>query len=193
MNKIVVFDFDGTLSYKDSLTELFLQEMKGIKFVYRIYYFALKVLAKFCIISVKTEKEQMIRFLFNSDVNKFKMACEAQAGSFKFNPIYSRVQDHLKNGDRVIILSASFIFFLAKVFEKKNVEIVGTTLNSDGNKLVGIICHPFHKEKIACILSMGILSIDEMYYDSKWDERLIPMCKEWHEVNNGVIMYNGKK
>ena len=180
MNKIVVFDFDGTLSYKDSLTELFLQEMKGIKFVYRIYYFALKVLAKFCIISVKTEKEQMIRFLFNSDVNKF-------------NPIYSRVQDHLKNGDRVIILSASFIFFLAKVFEKKNVEIVGTTLNSDGNKLLGINCHPFHKEKIACILSMGILSIDEMYYDSKWDECLIPMCKEWHKVNNGVIMYNGKK
>ena len=78
MNKIVVFDFDGTLAdtiplcREDSLTELFLQEMKGIKFVYRIYYFALKVLAKFCIISVKTEKEQMIRFLFNSDVNKFE-------------------------------------------------------------------------------------------------------------------------
>lgn len=193
MNKIVVFDFDGTLSYEDSLTELFLQEMKGIKFAYRIYYFALKILAKLCIISVKIEKTLMIKLLFNSDVNKFKMACETQAYNFKLNPIFSRIQDYLNNGDRVIILSASSIFFLEKVFERMNVEIVGTTINSNGNKFLSIDCHPFYKEKVICILSMGISLIDEMYYDSKWDECLIPMCKEWHKVNCGAIVYNGKK
>ena len=189
----MVFDFDGTLSCNDSLTEVFLQEMRGVKYIYRIYYFVLKILARCCAVSVKTEKEQMIKLLFNSDVEKFKIACENQATNFKLNHIFSKVQDCLKSGDRGIILSASSIFFLRKVFERKNVEIMGTTINSDGNKFLGIDCHPFYKEKIDCIRSIGISLIDEMYYDSKWDECLIPMCKVWHKVKNGVIIYNGTR
>ena len=63
--KTVVFDFDKTLTYKDSLTELFIQCIGG-NFLLRFLYFCLKVMSKLGIISVKTEKLFMIRILFKS-------------------------------------------------------------------------------------------------------------------------------
>ena len=79
MSKIVVYDFDGTLSYGDSMEELFNSEMKGWKSIYRCYYYFLKVLSKLKLGTVQREKEQMIKLLFHSDEKKFKTACERQA------------------------------------------------------------------------------------------------------------------
>ena len=68
MSKIVVYDFDGTLSYGDSMEELFNSEMKGIKSLYRCYYYFLKVLSKLKLSTVKSEKEKMIKLLFHSAI-----------------------------------------------------------------------------------------------------------------------------
>lgn len=193
MRRTVVFDFDGTLSYKDSLKELFSQEMKRGKSILRLYYYLLKILAKLHITTVKFEKEQMLKLLFHSDVITFAETCRKRAATFKINPVFAKVQEHIDRGDRVIILSASSIYFLETIFAGMNVELVGTTLKINDGKIKGIERHPFYTEKVACIKSMGIQEIDEMYYDSKWDECLIPFCKEWHKILNGSIVYNGNK
>lgn len=77
--RTVIFDFDGTLSYKDSMKELFNEQMSGWRKVYRIYYYLLKVLAKLKITSVKFEKEQMLKLLFHSDLEEFANASREQA------------------------------------------------------------------------------------------------------------------
>lgn len=187
MNNIV-FDFDGTLSYKDSMKELFNEQMVGVKKVYRVYYYLLKVLAKLKITTVKFEKEHMLKLLFHSDVEAFASACREQAGRFQLNPVFGKVQEHIDRGDRVIILSASSMFFLETVFKGMKVEIVGTSLKCHDGCILGIDRHPFYHEKVSCLKQMGITEVDEMYYDSKWDEVLIPLCKVSHKVKNGMII-----
>lgn len=185
---ITVFDFDGTLSYKDSMKSLFDEQMTGIRSVYRIYYYVLKVLAKLKITTVKFEKEQMLKLLFRSEVSRFASASREQAGRFQLNPVFAKVQEHIDRADRVIVLSASSEYFLNVIFKDMNVEIIGTTLRLNGNRILGIDRHPFYHEKVERLKEIGITEVDEMYYDSKWDEVLIPMCKEAHKVINGQII-----
>ncbi len=186
--RIVVFDFDGTLSYKDSMKELFNEQMSGWRKVYRIYYYLLKVLAKLKITSVKFEKEQMLKLLFHSDLEEFANSSREQAKRFPLNPLFAKVQEHIEKDERVIVLSASSMYFLETIFEGMKVKLVGTTLKTSNGRILGIDRHPFFYEKIKCLKQMGIEQVDEMYYDSKWDEVLIPMCKVSHKVENGQIL-----
>jgi len=191
MKKLIVFDFDKTLSYDDSLMELFYSEMRGWKYFLRPYYIYLKVLSRFGLSSAKKEKEKMICLLFHSEEARFKAACERQAASFKLSPIIEILRHHIEKNDKVIILSASSIYFLNRVFKDMNVEIIGTTLFCANGKILNIARHPFYKEKLACLKNAGVEYIDDFYFDSKWDECLMPICKRWHRVKNGIIIEEG--
>ena len=191
MKKTVVYDFDGTLSYGDSLEELFNSEMHGIKAVYKIYYYFLKVLSKLKISTVKREKEQMIKLLFYSDEQRFKDACERQAECYRFSPIMDLLKQDLADGNRVIVLSASSVFFLEKIFGDMNVEILGSTFNVREGKILGIKQHPFYTEKVDTLVKHGIAEVDETYFDRKWDDCLKPMCRKWYKVKNGEIVDKG--
>lgn len=188
MNKIVVYDFDGTLSYGDSMEELFNSEMRGLKAVYKLYYYFLKVLSKLKISTVKREKERMIKLLFHSDETRFRLACERQAEGYKFSPVMEQLKKDVENGNRVIVLSASSVYFLKKVFYGMGVEILGTTFIVKEGKVLGISQHPFYTEKVDTLVEHGIIDVDEAYFDSKWDECLNPLCHKWHKVKNGVII-----
>ena len=188
MSKIVVYDFDGTLSYGDSMEELFNSEMKGIKSLYRCYYYFLKVLSKLKLSTVKSEKEKMIKLLFHSDERAFHGACVEQAKSYKFSPIMEKLKKDVSQGNRVIVLSASSEYFLQTVFNGVDVEILGTTFNCEGGKIKGIKQHPFYHEKVDTLVGYGIPVVDEAYFDSKWDECLKPLCRKWYKVKQGIII-----
>ena len=186
--KIIVFDFDKTLTYMDSLKELFLGEMCGLKYPLRAYYMFLAVLSKFKIITVRKEKELMIKLLFRSDEGVFAVRCQKQAGNIKLNPVFNKVSAHIEEGDRVIILSASSEYLLKEVFKGTNVGIIGTTFICDKGKIKRINQHPFGKEKYDLLIKQGITNVDEMYYDSHNDECLIPLCSRWNKVKDGVVI-----
>lgn len=188
MKKIVVYDFDGTLSYGDSMEELFNSEMKGLKSVYRCYYYFLKVLSKLKLSTVRREKEQMIKLLFHSDEQRFKSACEKQAVGYVFSPIMELLKKDVVDENRVIVLSASSVLFLEKIFQGMKVEILGTAFNVKNGKILGINQHPFYHEKVDTLMKNGISEVNEAYFDSKWDDCLKPMCHKWHKVKNGVIV-----
>lgn len=183
-----MYDFDGTLSYGDSMEELFNSEMQGVKSVFRLYYYFLKVLSKLKISTVKSEKERMIKLLFHSDEQRFKTACEKQAEGYRFFPIMEQLKKDVAEGKRVIVLSASSVYFLNMIFDGMNVKILGTTLNLKDGKILGIDQHPFYYEKLDTLAGNGIGKVDEAYFDSKWDDCLKPMCLKWHKVKNGVIV-----
>ena len=188
MKKIVVYDFDGTLSYGDSIEELFNSEMRGVKVFYRLYYYFLKVLSKLKMSTVKKEKEKMIKLLFHSDETAFREACENQAVGYNLSEVYARLMTDVDKGNRVIVLSASSEYFLKSIFEGLDVEILGTTFKCEEGKILGIDRHPFWHEKVDTLIEKGIAEVDEAYFDSKWDECLIPLCKHWYRVNRGEIV-----
>ncbi len=186
--KIIVFDFDKTLTYKDSLKELFMGEMCGLKYPLRAYYMLLAVLSKFKIITVRKEKKLMIKLLFQSDEMVFAKKCHEQARNIKLNPVFNKVSEYVEDGNRVIILSASSEYLLKEVFEGINVEIIGTTFISDKGTIKSINQHPFGNEKYDLLIKQGITNVDEMYYDSHNDECLIPLCSRWNKVKDGVVI-----
>ena len=191
MRKIVVYDFDGTLSYGDSLETLFNQEMHGWKALYKAYYYFLKVLSKLKLSTVKQEKEHMIKLLFHSDEKVFRKACDKQAEEYKLTPIMALLKKDVAEGNRVIVLSASSEYFLKKIFQGMNVEILGTTFNIKDGKILGINQHPFFHEKVDTLVNNGISRVDNAYFDSKWDECLKPLCKNWYKIKNGEIVEKG--
>lgn len=188
MSKIVVYDFDGTLSYGDSMEEIFTLEMSGFKTIYKLYYYFLKVLSKLKISTVKKEKEQMIKLLFHSDEKRFKLACEKLSESYVFSPIMQLLKKDVESGKRVIVLSASSVYFLEKIFSDIDVEIYGTTFQVQNGKILRINQHPFYYEKVNTLVEHDVTEVDEAYFDSRWDDCLKPMCVNWHKVKNGVIV-----
>lgn len=188
MKKTIVYDFDGTLSYGDSMEELFNSEMRGLKSVYRIYYYFLKVLSKLKLSTVKREKEKMIKLLFHSDETAFREACEKQAKDYRFTPIMEKLKKDVADGNQVVVLSASSVFFLRTLFAGMKVVILGTEFNSKDGRIVGIKQHPFWHEKVDILMEYGIAKVDEAYFDSKWDECLKPLCMQWYKVKYGIIV-----
>ncbi len=191
MSKIVVYDFDGTLSYGDSMEELFNSKMNDAKAGYSLYYYFLKVLSKLRLSTVKREKERMIKLLFYSDEKAFRDACVEQAKGYMFSPIMELLKKDVSEGDRVIVLSASSEYFLKTVFDNDNVEILGTTFNCEEGKIRSVKQHPFYHEKVDTLVGYGVPVVDEAYFDSKWDDCLKPMCRVWHKVKDGVVIESG--
>lgn len=191
MSKIVVYDFDGTLSYGDSMEELFNSKMLGVKAGYRLYYYFLKVLSKLRLSTVKREKERMVKLLFKYDERAFREACVEQAKDYRFSPIMETLKKDVQDGIRVIVLSASSEYFLKTVFINDKVEILGTTFNCEGEKIRSIKQHPFYHEKVDTLVGYGVSIMDEAYFDSKWDECLKPLCRIWHKVKDGVVVESG--
>ena len=166
------------------MEELFNSEMKGMKSLYRCYYYFLKVLSKLKLDTVKREKEKMIKLLFHSDEKAFCEACIKQAKSYKFSPIMKMLKHDVSEGNRVIVLSASSEYFLHTVFSGEDVEILGTTFNCEEGKIKSIKQHPFYHEKVDTLVGYGVPVVDEAFFDSKWDECLKPMCHIWHKVKD---------
>ena len=190
MSKIIVYDFDSTLTYGDSMEELFNSKMRGVKAGYRLYYYFLKVLSKLKLSTVKREKEKMVKLLFHSDERAFREACAEQAKGYKFSPIMEILYKDVIEGNRVIVLSASSEYFLKTVFDNK-VEVLGTTFNSEDGKIKSIKQHPFYHNKVETLVGYGISIVDEAYFDSKWDDCLKPMCRVWHKVKDGLVVESG--
>lgn len=186
---VIVFDFDKTLTYKDSLIEIFKSEMTGLKALYRPLYFMIRTFAKFHVISRTFEKECLIKYLFNSDVKYFYEACRNYADKRDVNPIFDLFLSKINNSSRIIVLSASAQYYLEYFFrDVNNVEIIGTTFIIDNGHIKKIDRHPSGENKRKILEQMGITSIAECYYDSPTDECLLPLSRKYFKINNGKIV-----
>lgn len=181
----VVFDFDKTLTYKDSLSELF-REKSGL--LTRFVHLGLKVLSKVGLISVKQEKLAMIRLLFGGDERRFADACREQAGRIRLNPMMDTLREYAARGERVIVLSASAVYLLSEVFSGLEIDIMGSEFEVRDGKILGFRQHPFDQEKLETLRRHGVTHVDEEYFDSHHDECLKDISDRWYRVQDGMIV-----
>jgi HAD superfamily phosphoserine phosphatase-like hydrolase len=186
--KFILFDFDKTLTFKDSLTQLFLERINGINFMYFPLFILLKFLSKVKFISVKKEKEILIKLLLPKDRNLLEDLFDLFAEKIKLTPIIVDILNTEKEaGNRVIILTAAPEYYVNKIFP--DIEVYGTTFFfNEKFKFISIDSHPFGIEKIYILKNLGINRINEMYYDSKNDEVLCSLCLLSHKVKRGKII-----
>ncbi len=142
---LALFDFDGTITSKDTLLEFIkfnvgtLQFYKG--FLYNFYYL---VAFKMKIISNQTVKEKIIKFFFqNTPIEQFEMAC------FEFtNQVLPRlirkkaiheINTLKEKGFEIVIVSASPEHWILHWAEQHGLDLIATRLAVSNGKLTGRI------------------------------------------------------
>lgn len=184
MSKIIVFDFDKTLTYQDSLTQFFYERMKGKRAILLPFYFFLKILSKFHFISIQKEKELAFSVLCPKSEALISDLLRIFACHIRLNPINKVVKSAVDNGAKVIILSASPEVYLKELYP--NCEVVG--LQYIFTKGFMITQHPYGAEKMRLLKQKGIMQVDEFFYDSKSDELVFPICKKAIRIRDGQIV-----
>ena len=193
--RLVLFDFDGTLTRHDSLFA-FLRFFKGnMYFVYKLIL-ALPGLVsyKLGLVDNSTAKEKLLsKFLKGMTVDEFESRC--RKFSQEILPkllnqrIFEKFQGHIVKGDRVVIISASIEDWILPWAKQWNVEVLATKLAARSGRLTGKFdgsnCNG--KEKVKRIKAhIKITDYDEIwaYGDSSGDEPMLNLATQ--------VVYRGK-
>jgi HAD superfamily hydrolase (TIGR01490 family) len=185
--RIAFFDFDGTVTTKDTLLE-FIKHSRGTAFFY--FGFLLNspymVAFKLKLISNQLAKEKVLQFFFkNMPVATFEEKCESfsrQEIAKLLRPKAIEEIEQLKRaGATVVIVSASPENWIREWSESLGLQLLGTKLTTREDritgKITGINCHG--KEKVRRINEVYNLSdYDEIlaYGDSKADKPMLGLA-----------------
>jgi len=188
-SEIAFFDFDGTITSKDTLAEI-LKFIKG-KFNYYLGILALSpviALYKFRLLSNHRAKEiLLIYFLKGMDVNEFNSLCqeftEKKLPHLLKKSALHEIRKHLQRKTPVVVISASPENWIFPWCSKYNIECIATKLEVKNGKLTGKIegrnCSGL--EKVRHIQTRFKLSDYQKIYaygDSKDDLPMLALATE---------------
>jgi phosphoserine phosphatase len=178
MKHVVVFDFDKTLTYKDTLLGFFVIAGRERAFFLPklMFYLFSMVQAKTGLISNTKLKERGVAlFLKNLSVEKIQKYAKAYSRHIVFNKLYHSLQ--YAPNTHYIIVSASFEEYLRPLFPDF-VEVIGSRLAYENDSVSGLEFNCYQKEKIKALSEKGIDSIDLLYTDSFSDYALAKIAKK---------------
>jgi phosphoserine phosphatase len=176
MKKLIVFDFDKTLTYKDSLRGFYyFAAKKNLSFPFKLFIFYFLVAKrKLKLISLIDLNHNAIK-LFLADYNKNDLSIlgENYSKGIVFNKIYYEDYAALSGNEenQIIVTSASFDIYLKHIGFK---HLLATELEYKDDKPVGIKFHNHGENKVKKLNEIGITSIDILYTDSISD---LPMAR----------------
>lgn len=183
---IIVFDFDKTLSYSDTLFGFFSSaSKKNITYPLKVFiYVFTMVLTKYKVLS-NTELKRVGIALFLKGMSQSQLKIEAlnYSKKIKLNTLYNEF-DFLSK-DTIYIVSASFVDYLRPLFPS-NVRVLGSKLMFQEETVVGLKENCFKAKKVDVLSKEGIEIIDVTYTDSYSDFSLAAISKK-------IIIVNGDK
>lgn len=149
--KIAVFDFDGTLTRKDSFIEFASHAVGWPRLLLGISVNFHSILAwKLRLMDGGQAKEKLFSWLFKgmpmSDFHRLCKSFVERIYKFERNHLIGRLHDHLHRGDKVIIVSASvpdWIIPWAVNYGIMEDDVIGTEVEVDDNgRLTGKFSTP---------------------------------------------------
>lgn len=186
MKKIAFFDFDGTITTKDTMFEL-IRHQKGNKHFYWGFLLHIPVFAalKLKLLSNQVAKEQLLKYFFKGvSASAFQSGCDDFIDKKLPALIRPAAEAEIKSlqssGFEVVIVSASAENWIKKWSDAIGAKLIATELETIGNKLTGKVkglnCNG--EEKAARIRSAFDLSqFDEIYCygDSNGDRQMLAL------------------
>lgn len=159
--EIVAFDFDGTLTHKDSLLE-FIKYSKG-----KIYFYIIMLLFLPLLVAYRLGlypnwkiKEKLFSFLYKGmEINDFNELCMSffyDKKSLLRDNIIDRINYHRSRDAVLIIVSASIENWVLPFAEFLGINIVlGTKIEVKNNRITGVFNSKncYGKEKVERILN----------------------------------------
>ena len=186
MKKIYAFDFDGTLTTKDTLIE-FIRYAKGSMALGLGFmrYAHLLVLMKIGLYpNYKAKQKVFAHFFKDTTLDDFNALCKAFAAStshlLRPNAIEA-IDQAIKEGSEVVIVSASIDNWVQPFFPQ--VKVLGTQIEVIDGKLTGrfLSKNCYGQEKVNRILSLYPNRQDyhlTAYGDSRGDKEMLAFADE---------------
>ena len=186
MKKIYAFDFDGTITTKDTLIE-FIRYAKGSMALGLGFmrYAHLLVLMKIGLYpNYKAKQKVFAHFFKDTTLDDFNALCKAFAASSShlLRPNAIEAINHaIKEGSEVLIVSASIDNWVQPFFPQ--VKVVGTQIEVIDGKLTGrfLSKNCYGQEKVNRILSLYPNRQDyhlTAYGDSRGDREMLAFADE---------------
>jgi phosphatidylglycerophosphatase C len=184
---LALFDFDGTITTKDTLIE-FLKFLKGS----RRFYFGMLILSpmillyKLGIIKNWRAKEIMMSYFFgSSSVNDFQQSCVHFSKKIKSLirvEALDKLTFHKSKGDEIFIISASPENWVKIYGESIAVKVIATQLEVKDEKISGKIsgknCYGAEKVKrIRASINLEDFSTIYAYGDSRGDKEMLELAE----------------
>ena len=186
---IAFFDFDGTVTTKDSMVD-FIQYAIGKRKYYLGLIFLSKTLIayKLKLISNHIAKERLISHYFKDwDTSKFKTIAN-QYSLEKIDTItrdsaIKKIKWHQQNKHKVVIVSASIDVWLEAWCKKNDITLIATQLKIKNNKLTGEFdsknCYGIEKvSRIKEVFDLNLYKRIYVYGDSSGDKEMLAIASE---------------
>jgi phosphatidylglycerophosphatase C len=183
---LALFDFDGTITSRDTLLE-FIQHSKG-RFAFLTGFLLLSpllVAMKFRLIPNWKVKEWVLKmFFYRTSIESFNLACQEFSRKRLPNLLRRKALDeivaHKKKGHRVVVVTASAENWIRKWADENEVELLATQLETENGRLTGKICgrncHGQEKvERIRKHITLSDYSSIYAYGDSRGDREMLEL------------------
>ncbi|GAB4272744.1 MAG: HAD-IB family hydrolase [Candidatus Rifleibacteriota bacterium] len=184
--KLALFDFDGTITTHDSFREfiLFIFGKKALLLgALKLSPWLLGYIAR--LIPNHAAKRKVVDHFFKGmskdDFEKFAKEFVRNRLNKMIRPdAMKKILWHLQNGDRIIVVSASFQDYLKHWCDQHKIEIIGTKLEWKDGVLTGNFdTNCWGQEKVRRIKEhLNIEDYDEIfaYGDSRGDKEMLEMA-----------------
>jgi len=187
MRNLALFDFDGTITTKDSFIEFIRYYSSNQKLLLGILLlFPRMVLFKLGFISNWKAKEYVLTWFFK-DESTSEISREAHHFCDKIVPkllkkeALLKLEEHKANGDKVILVSASAEYWLTPWTKSTGIELIGTKLEVKDGKLTGKIagynCYGIEKvNRIKERIDLSEFDNVYAYGDSRGDKEMLALA-----------------
>jgi HAD superfamily hydrolase (TIGR01490 family) len=189
MKAIAFFDFDGTISTKDSLADFIQYAVGKVN-----YYAGLLVLSPMLIaytlkfIPNDIAKEKLLGHFFKGwNAKQFQMLAERysleQIDEIIRPKAIEKIRWHQNQGHQVVIVSASMDYWLRPWCGKNDLGLIATRLEVKDNKLTGRFatknCYGLEKaNRVNDVFELSLYEHIYAYGDSDGDKELLALADE---------------
>ena len=186
---IAFFDFDGTISRRDSMFDFIYFSCSRTSFFFKIVYLLpLLIFTKVKLFPNNKAKEILLSSFFRGySYERFVKLTNLYSlrelhKIIRLNAL-KRIKWHQKRGDKVVVVSASIDLWLLPWCEKHNVDLLATKLEVINNLITGNLLNKncYGLEKVRQIKSNYKLSLYKKIYaygDSVGDKEMLELADE---------------
>lgn len=187
MNRLVLFDFDGTITTQDSLKKFLLYYHSTPKVIIGLIILSPILIGYLLkIVSNNIAKEFLMQWFFkNESVKKFHTKC-AQFAREEIPKIQRKeainlINKHKANGDTVVVVTASPENWVGPWCSQQNTQCIGTRLSVRNNRLTGKFegknCYgPEKARRIKALFNLKEFSEIIAYGDSRGDKEMFELA-----------------
>ena len=184
---LALFDFDGTITYKDSLLEFIKFASGKTSFLLVMALFSpLIIYYEFIKKDGEIAKRMVLSFLFKgktkTDLEKLGKDFAEQIIPFILLPkAIDEIKKHKEKGDRIIVISASLEIWLKPWAERMELELICTEMEFEDQKFSGHFasanCNGAEKvNRIKAFLNIDAYSPIYAYGNSSGDKPMLALA-----------------